>query len=186
MIIEYGSPLPDSEVLVGIYVDDLLVMHIFDKNQVCKYKGPDKDIITKTHQAYEWAGLPRSKDKDFGFGTGAAGAQGLTSFTAWGTGVDSETGVVGTAITKRISIAFCIFWLLEFREVQKLVLIRVVALCVHPFMHLRMCMSAFHRMYKYLASFERDSDMVPLVPDIKDELVVRHHRHKDTDQHAHH
>jgi len=77
---------------------------------------------------------------------------------------------VGTAITKRISVAYCIFWVLEFRSVQKLVLIRVVALCVHPFMHFRMCMSAFHRTYKYLASFEKDTDLVPLTPDIKDEL----------------
>jgi len=39
LIIEYGSPLPDSDVLVGIYVDDLLVMHIFDQSLDVKIRA---------------------------------------------------------------------------------------------------------------------------------------------------
>ena len=171
LVMEYGLPLPDSDVLVGVYIDDLLVLHVCDRGRGNAKQGPDRDAILRAYQAYEENGLPRSTDKDFGFGVGGGDAQADTQFKAWGTCVDTETGEVATHITKRLTTAYCIFEIMEYKSVPKLVLVRALALAVHPFMHRRPLFCCMHRVHKYVASFEKDYDEVLLLPDIKDELL---------------
>ena len=146
LVMEYGLPLPDSDVLVGVYIDDLLVLHVCDRGRANANQGPDRDAILRAYQAYEENGLPRSTDKDFGFGVGGDDAQADTQFKAWGTCVDTETGEVATHITKRLTTAYCIFEIMEYKSVPKLVLVRALALAVRPFLHRRtlFCLSLIH------------------------------------------
>ena len=72
----------------GVYVDDHIVYFIAPNSRLQMPVGPDKDIVEKSHQLYEEAGLIRSVAKGFGFADPEADRPiGLTKFTAWGTGL---------------------------------------------------------------------------------------------------
>ena len=68
--------------------------------------GPDFDHIAKALQAYEGACLPVSTSKSFGFAKDLGKAVADTHFTAWGTEVDSTTGLVGADARKRALLTF--------------------------------------------------------------------------------
>ncbi len=63
----YGHPLPEGPLLAGIYLDDHLVACIVPADQPDSSTGPDRDLIERSHRAYEEANLPRAVEKGFGF-----------------------------------------------------------------------------------------------------------------------
>ena len=44
-VLRFGRPVPRSDVLEGVYVDDHLVIGIVPKEKVTDTTGPDADIV---------------------------------------------------------------------------------------------------------------------------------------------
>ena len=89
---------------------------------------------------------------------------------SWGTRIRSDPGEVSTPVEKRKALANVIFYLVHLSYVPKLVLLSVLGLLVHPFVHNRVLMACLHRTCKYWVGF-RDLDTVFLPNDIKNELA---------------
>lgn len=165
----YGSPLPPGKLFQGIYIDDLLVAYIIDEDADVDTE-PDKVLMKRAQEAYKHWNLPRAFEKDFGYGKDDG--KGDKKFIAWGTGIDSDPGHVGTPAEKRTSISFGILASLPHKRLPKYLLIRVLALAIHPFMHMRILLSCMHHIYKFLAQYHSDYDIVKMPADIIDELAA--------------
>ena len=85
-LIRYRQSLPHEKCLVGIYLDDLLVLQLVPRRLHFNSIGQEAEnmtIIRKAEQAYASVGLDMSEDKAFN--------QEL-QFEAWGLCVDGEKG----------------------------------------------------------------------------------------------
>ena len=59
----YGLPMPNSGLLVGIYLDDYGVMAILPKHVLHIPQGRDKDTVEAIHRAYSKHSIPRAVEK---------------------------------------------------------------------------------------------------------------------------
>ena len=148
-LIEYKQALPDSGILQGIYIDDLIVSLIATDQQLVHGPHTDRDLIHAAHNAYRESGLQRAPEEAFGWGAKTPGAD---SFLAWGTHVCcSRPGTVGTPAPKRLLLAWVLFLVLPMKAVPKILLISILCLLVHPFMHRRELCACLHHVYKVIA-----------------------------------
>ncbi len=69
------------------------------KHEVAACSGLDLYIIRGSHAAYESVGVPRAKEKGFGFSSGPD-ARATTDFTAIGTEAHAELGLAGAPLEK--------------------------------------------------------------------------------------
>ena len=60
---------PGDDLNEGVYIDDHIVIGRIPKAKLYHANGLDKDLISRSHDAYESVGLQRSPEKAFGFGT---------------------------------------------------------------------------------------------------------------------
>ena len=164
----YGDVFPQQGVIQGIYIDDLILAHVCASKTARLPVGPDVDLAKKCLRTYSEHNVELSHDKGFGF---LAGKEGLHTFDAWGTRVRSRPGDVSTPIEKRRALSCVLLYVVLLGAVPKPVLESLLGLVVHPFMHRRCLMSAFHRVYKHMSMFG-DFDIVTLTCDIKMELVL--------------
>ena len=166
---EYGLPLPLSETYFGVYTDDVIVAQVLPNRLLAQNTGPDVSVTQRVSSIHEKYDVEVSADKGFGFFSVNPKPQ--TTFEAWGTRIRSEPGEVSTPVEKRKALANVVFYLVHLSHVPKSILLSVLGLLVHPFMHNRVLMACLHRTYKYLAVFY-DFDIVFLPSDIKSELVL--------------
>jgi len=60
--------MPDGKLFVGIYHDDLAVMHICPLVEIEECVGPDLDKMRKCQTGCKRVGIELAPDKGFGFG----------------------------------------------------------------------------------------------------------------------
>ena len=161
----YGRPPPSTSDWVGLYLDDLLVLHIgtfLSGQRVPPVMPLDNDLrlIGLAEAAYSKALLERSSDKSFRF---------RTSFCAWGIDVDGRAGLAAAPIGKRTALMRVLLTLVRVRICHRRLLQRILGHCASVFTMRRPLMSVFHRAYKYCDSLdERSWSRLPI--DISGEL----------------
>ena len=166
---EYGLPLPLSNTYFGVHIDDVVVAQVLLHRLLAQNTGPDVSVTQRVSSIYEKYEVEVSVDK--GFGLFSVSPKPQATFQAWGARLRSEPGEVSTPVEKCKALASVVFYLVHLSYVPKPILLSVLGLLVHPFMHNRVLMACLHRIYKYLAGFH-DFDIVFLPNDIKSELVL--------------
>ncbi len=147
----YPAPLPLSRTMEGLYIDDHFCISIVDKKDLGGLDGPDRELISRSHEAYEHFKVPRAPEKAFGFSRGPA-APAETNFTVLGTEVNSSLGLVSAPLLKRQQL-FCLASLaLELPKVSPELLDRFIGLFMHIFMHRRELMCVFGRVHSWCRS----------------------------------
>ena len=138
----YGKVVPSGDTWEGLYIDDHIVIQKYKKGR--KYvQRPlrDENIMRDSRAHYTSLHVPVSAKKAFTF---------EHEFVAWGTSVCSQSGRVGTPLTKlrhllQATAEFC-----SLKRCSKKVLQKLVGLYVHPFTHRRELMCVFNRVYKQI------------------------------------
>eukprot|EP00973_Karenia_brevis_P063219 8790073-Karenia_brevis.AAC.1 len=51
-VLRYREPVPDSDILEGVYIDDHIILHILKKEKLCVPEGPDVDLLNLARKAY--------------------------------------------------------------------------------------------------------------------------------------
>ena len=91
-------------MFVGIYLDDLAIMHICPPSKIEECCGPDFEEMKKCQTGCHRVGLELASDKGFGFGgqdflsqpPDAVPKKADTDFVTWGTEVWGKLGECGT------------------------------------------------------------------------------------------
>ena len=134
-LLTYGLPFPGSKVFEGLYIDDHIVLAIIPDNG--DRPGLDLDIIESSHRAYAHYHLPLSSEKAFGLSRPGT-VSGDINFVAWGTEVLGRLGVVSAPTSKLAHLFLLVGKWATFKYTNKEIMQRMVALFIHPFMHLVM------------------------------------------------
>lgn len=148
----YGEPLPDSRILEGAYLDDLLVVHRMATGAPIPQDGSfqpppvqdgDADVqqIAKAEQAYEAAGLQRAPAKSF---------RGKVHFKAWGAEIDGVAGVVGAPLQMRRQVWSLVMAVVKEGRSTKVILQRLLGYICFCFQFRREFYSLQHHIYKLL------------------------------------
>ena len=164
----YKHPIPESGLMTGIYIDDLVTVLIARDCQLSRGPHFDRDLRHRAHAAYIASDLQRAPDKAFGWGKEGS-TRGDSSFTAWGTRVTSNPGTAAAPPGKRLLLALLIWHLATQRLMPKKLVVVVLGLLVHPMMHRRTLSASLHRVYKYIAPFG-DFDIIKVPFDVRQEL----------------
>ncbi len=123
----YRSPMPLGSIMQGVYVDDLLIVAVVNKEDLCvPSAAEDTDLLERALEAYGDAHLPVAPQKD-------VTREGR--FTAWGTSVDSFAGTCGAPVDRRIQLVHLCFEFPAGKVCSKDTLSSVIGSLVHPFMH---------------------------------------------------
>ena len=165
-VISYRSPLPASDCLEGLYIDDHITVQLVPNRKHRKSQPPkkfrDEEIIEASRAQYKELDIPVSEKKQF---------TKVYSFQAWGTHVDSRSGRVGTPKEKlkqleRLLVAVC-----QLPRVSQKLLQRTLGLVVHPCMHQRILMSLLQEAYPWV---EKLSEKGPsrLPASVREELLT--------------
>lgn len=159
----YGKVFPCSKTLEGLYIDDHLVFQIVDK-KFFRDRGEEGDerLMHLSRDKYQELQLPRSTKKAF---------DKQYTFKAWGTQVDSQSGLVSVPTSKLRQIEMLTCALLQGGLVTKKAMQKLVGLFVHPFMHRRECMSIFNHVYKFIERTP-EGHSVKIPQHVKDELIT--------------
>lgn len=168
---KYGCPLPDSPILDGVYLDDLLVVQRCSHHQTVPTDGSfipeppqpgDADVrrVAAAEEAYGAAGLQRATHKAF---------RHEVSFKAWGAQIDGVKGKVAAPDEMRQQT-----WCLFYRVVQlglcsKTILQKLLGYSCFIFQFRRECFSVQHHIYKFVSKMPKEG-WIRLPPHILDEL----------------
>jgi len=158
----YGQPVPESDVLEGVYVDDHLILGRVPKHLVDSDTGPDMKLLEASRVGYDVANAPVSSEKSF---------TRLKNFVAWGTEVRSEAGTAGAPRERRLQLMVLTMLVLLVPGVNRVLMRSLLGSYVHPFSHSKQLMCLFGRVYKW-ANGLHDKKLVPLPPDIREELLI--------------
>ena len=90
-----GHPVPRSDVLEGVYVDDHLVLGRVRKHLVDCDTGPDMKVLRACREAYKAAIAPTSSEKSF---------TRLRTCVAWGTESRSDDCIAGALRERRLQL----------------------------------------------------------------------------------
>lgn len=161
-VLVYRKVLPPSKTLEGLYIDDHIVMQLVSKKETRdRTPLPDEGLMHRSREHYARLNLPRSAKKAF---------DKAYSFTAWGTHVDSETGRVGIPHLKARQLEELLTHIVRARFCSKKALQKLLGLYVHPFMHCRLAMSVFDRVYLFVEHMP-EQGLVKIPHHICDELL---------------
>ena len=174
-MLRWRHPLPLTELLQGVYIDDGLIAGIVLKSAKLA-PGADSSLSHKALQSLRDAKLEIADDKGFGACQGGDFVDrrtryGSERFTIWGTTVDGHTGDVGADPGKRLAVAMLLFDLVRLPRVEKNILERGLALLPHPMAHRRELMSLLHRSYRWSSSLAY-GQATPWAPDVRAELLL--------------
>lgn len=159
----YGKIFPSSATLEGLYIDDHLTFQV-SKKKPFRGREPlgDEVLMQRSREAYERWKLPRSKKKAF---------DKHYTFKAWGTHVDSASGMVSAPREKLRQIETLTTMLLEQGRATKKAMQKLIGLYVHPFLHRRECMCIFHHVYAFVDKMP-EAVLVTLPQHVRDELLT--------------
>ena len=153
-VTRYGWSFPSSSVVEGLYIDDHFAVAKVLRRLAHLRKGRDLEIIESSHDAYERDRMGRAPEKGFGFSAPVPSGEPLPPadrrFVVVGTAVHGETGRVASpeekrALLFRLVLAQAALPLTEVRLVQ-----RSLALHIHPFLHRRCLLAAYHHISRWL------------------------------------
>ena len=91
-VLRYRAPVPPTNVLEGVYLDDHLVIHICPLSDLDTSTGPDRELILSSHEAYRSFGVDRSLQKAFGYSLPRMPARADAVFKAWGLKLTAAEG----------------------------------------------------------------------------------------------
>ena len=148
----YGQSVPDSNILDGAYLDDLLILHkkkmAFEIPLDGSFQPPipqehDDDMrrAKKAEDAYHQAGLDRALHKSF---------RGETSFKAWGAEVDGVAGTVGAPVEVRRQVFSLMLQVIVAGFSTKNILQRIMGYVCFAFQYRREYFALQHHIYKYI------------------------------------
>ena len=167
----HGSPVPQSELLEGAYLDDLLVCYKksvdhpipLDGSFVPPQVSPDDPDMVQTRKAevgYERAGLDRALHKSF---------RAQCNFKAWGAEVDGVLGLVGSPVETRRQIWVLIFKVIKEGKTSKGILQRLMGYVCFCFQYRREFYALQHHIYKWMETIQ-EGVLVSIPAFILDEL----------------
>ena len=144
-VISYRAPLPASDCLEGLYIDDHITVQLVPnrkqrKNQPAQ-RFRDEEIVESSRNQYKKLGIPISEKKQF---------TRVYSFQAWGTHVDSQSGRVGAPEEKLKQLEKLLVSVCQLPRVSQKLLQRTLGLVVHPCMHQRILMSLLQDAYAWV------------------------------------
>ena len=166
-----GDPIPASSVLEVVYQDDRLVVGIVPNAEMPVAAGADKDLCDRGRLAHAAAGLPRSEAKGFGFDDVGGDKPGSPSFVSLGTGVHSDSGLVGVPRQKRVNNAALGLWGASLPRVTLQLMRRLTAQCIFPFQHFKPLNAVFHRAFKWQAGLPAVGGRA-WAADVRDEMAM--------------
>ena len=144
-VISYRSPLPASDCLEGLYIDDHITVQLVPNRKQRKHQPPKKfrneEIVEASRNQYKKLAIPVSEKKQF---------TRVYSFQAWGTHVDSQSGRVGTPKEKLKQLERLLVDVCQLPRVSQKLLQRTLGLVVHPCMHQRILMSLLQDAYSWV------------------------------------
>jgi len=171
----YGNIMPPQELIEGLYIDDHFAISVMERALLQAPSGPDRDIIMKSHRAYESCYMPRAPEKGYGFSAqvekGAPEPVGAQHFRTLGTDVDSDPGLAAAPLQKRIDLFLLSASVDAEPFVEMNILRRTLSLYTHPYMHRRELMAVFGRCYRWMKSLTPGYP-VRWAPDVRDELAM--------------
>ena len=118
-------------------------------------------LLDSCYSAYRQHGLELSASKCF---------RRKRKFAARGTAVDDCSGVVGSPLVKRVTVAQIALKLARASVVSKKAMQKMLGLFVHPFQHRRLLMSVWDTAYVWTAQLS-DTGLHPLPLRVSDEIV---------------
>lgn len=138
----YGKIFPASRTLEGLYIDDHLAFQVLDTKWL-RARGiqEDEELTAKARSRYQELGLPTSTKNAF---------DKQYCFKAWGTEIDSQTGLVSSPLSKLRQIEQLAVGMLQGGLATKKAMQKLLGLFVHPFLHRRECMSMFQTAYLFV------------------------------------
>ena len=184
-VIEYGMPLPVTDTIEGLYIDDhIVVQKVLSQSSRKLYQRAanlassssssfspaplgsschrDEEIMAKSRDHYDAVGLPRSVAKGFSKDY---------NFTAWGTEVDSFSGRVGVRLQKLQTIVDLVLGAFSLDYVTKRAMQQLLGLFIHPMMHRRELMSCFHHVFSWVDTIP-EGGVRRIPPAVQDELIA--------------
>ena len=170
-ILVYGEPFPTSQVMEGIYLDDLLIAYRnklsydipLDGSFVAPIpSGQDPDVVKvkAAETAYLEAGLQRAEHKEFRY---------QTQFKAWGAELDGVRGKAGAPLEVRRQIRSILRKILELGFCTKEILQKVMGSVCFVFQYRREFYSLQHHVYKFIQGM-KEGRWTYLPGHINDEL----------------
>ena len=150
----YGNPVPQSNLLEGAYLDDLLIVYKVDCPSRVPVDGSfippqanpedlDMQHVQRAEHAYEASGLVRATHKSF---------RAETCFKAWGAEVDGIGGSVGASLEVRRQIWTVLIQVIMSGVATKNLLQRVLGYVCFAFQYRRELYALQHHIYKYVDS----------------------------------
>ena len=165
-VISYRCPLPASDCLEGLYIDDHITVQLVPNRRQRKMqpfkKFRDEEIVDASRKQYQELGIPVSEKKQF---------TKVYSFQAWGTHVDSQSGRVGTPLEKLKQLERLLVDVCQLPKVSQKLLQRTLGLVVHPCMHQRILMSLLQDAYPWVEKLGLKGPS-RLPPSVREELLT--------------
>ena len=168
--LEYGRPLPESDLIEGAYLDDLLIVYRKimgydidpDSFQPPAASGDDGDArhALLAERAYEKAGLKRATHKSFRF---------EEKFKAWGAEIDGIRGRAGAPLHVRQQLWLLLMKTIKLGYSSKEFLQRILGYICFVFQYRREFYALQHHIYKFLETM-KGGCLQRLPPHVLDEL----------------
>ena len=105
----YEKALDTTTDMTGIMYDDLISVLRFIPSERTLHAGPDRELLARAFRGYAVAEVPTSPAKCFGFcaDINKPEATRASTFTAWGTHIQSRPGVSSALPDKLVSLQVC-------------------------------------------------------------------------------
>ena len=157
----YGQHVPQGNLLEGVYLDDLLVVHKVKEVATIPLHSPfvapvpqdtDPDVVhvAAAEAAYAAAGLERATHKSFRF---------QTSFKAWGAELEGVKGTVGAPLAMKQQVWWLWNRVVCLGEATKCILQKLLGYTCFIFQYRREYFSLMHHIFKFVDGMADDSVM---------------------------
>ena len=149
--LHYGDPLPPSDLLIGVYIDDLLILYVVVRS-AARARGPDSALSVRASKAYVTEGVPEAERKAF---------DEKIDFESWGAEIRGGKGVIGAPLRTRRELWVLTATIIRFGYVSKFVLQVVLGLYASVLIHRREIFALFHHVFKFLEGLGEDWYRLP-------------------------
>ena len=141
-LIRYKVALPNSKCLVGVYLDDLLVLQLQSRasydSRVLSNEDPRSvhPVVAKAEVAYRKAGLDISEKKSF---------DSQLEYKAWGLEVNGDVGTLQFPILTRVHLMVIITLLIQLGVAERKLMEVLLGSLTAAFLPRKEFLSLFHR-----------------------------------------
>ena len=138
--LRFDQPLPNGPQYVGVYLDDLLLVHKSLTAQLARGVMPNGSAINRIESSYAVVGLDRSPGKGF---------RNQTDFKAWGAEVSGRVGTIASPLSYRVELCRIIMLTLSLGSVTKKLVEEMLGVIVAALSLRREFLCLLHRVYKW-------------------------------------